>query len=540
MADTDTPEKKPPSNSVLEPDGSDGSHHDTLRGVAALQYAIANEPVSFRGDGMRRLCGICLTMFLGATILGYDASLMGVLLVLPSFQEQFDASILGAKTGLITAMFAIGGVVAIPFIGPLADTWGRRAGIMIGCAFLVIGSIIQGTSRALPQYLAGRFFLGFGSGVAGGASAYVVEIAHPAYRGTMAGLFNCFYYVGSFLAAIVLRGCLHYNSNQSWLIPTWLQLVLPAIVFAFCPFFPESPRWLFTHNKVEQCRDVLAKYHGNGSKDSLYVTLQMREFKEELQLRGADKRWWDYRCLFNSKATLYRVLVCAMAVPAFAQWTGQAGVSYFLPGILKTMGIAEPEKVMDINIGIALSSGICAVIGTTLLDRFGRRNMLISCCLGLVVAWVGTIVATEQFTSSVTNQNAARAAIAFIFIVTMVFSFAYTPLQQLYPVECLGYEQRAKGVAFAHMCTSATALVNLFATPIALEHIGWKTYGIWIATCTLQAVYYYFFMVETKGRTLEEMNYIFAQKNPRAASLCLGGPVDETVAAVHNEAKEES
>jgi sugar porter (SP) family MFS transporter len=517
----------------------DESPSDSLRGVAALQYAIAHEPVSFRESGIRRLCGICLTMFLGATILGYDASLMGVLLALPAFKAQFGTEIVGAQTGLLTAMFAIGGVCALPFIGPLADTWGRRLGIMIGCFFLVIGAIIQGTSKELPQYLAGRFFLGFGGGVAHSVSAYIVEIAHPAYRGTMAGLFNCFYYVGSFLAAIVLRGCLHYGDNKSWIIPTWLQIVLPAFVFICCPFFPESPRWLFTHNKPEQCRDILAKYHGNGSKASLYVTFQMREFQEQLELQGADKRWWDYRCLFNSRSTLYRVIVCAAAVPALSQWTGQAGVSYFLPGILQTMNITDPERVMNINIGIAVASGGCAIIGASLLDRFGRRPMLISCCIGLVLAWVGTIVATQRFTIELENKAAAQASLAFIFLVTMTFSFAYTPLQQLYPVECLGYEQRAKGVAFASMCTSATALVNLFATPIALEYIQWKTYGIWIATCSLQAVYYYFFMVETKGRTLEEMNYIFAQKNPRAASLRPAGSVGESAIVAQRDSKEE-
>lgn len=519
---SDIMDEKHHTNTVEEPH-SDGTGRDplpsSLRGVAALQLAIAKEPVSLTGGGMLSLSGICFTMFLGATILGYDASLMGTLVSLPSFQMQFDAGILGAKLGLITAMFSIGGVCALPFIGPLADAFGRRVGVMIGCAFIIMGAIIQGTAKSLPQYIAGRFFLGFGSGVGGNAAAYVVEIAHPAFRGTMAGLFNSFYYLGSFLAAVVLRGCLHYKSNKAWMIPTWFQLALPTIVFICLPFFPESPRWLFTHNKKEKCREVLIKYHGNGNPDSLYVKLQMQEFEEELELNGSDKRWWDYRTLFNTKANLYRVVLCSMAVPAFSQWTGQGAVSYFLPGVLKTMGIAKPEIVMNINIGIAVASGVCAVTGASLLDRFGRRRLLISCCLALTLTWIGTVVATQQFTANPLNHSAARTSIAFIFLVTMVFSFAYTPLQHLYPVECLGYEQRAKGVALTSMGTSAAALVNLFATPIALEKIGWKTYCIWIATCTLMAIYYYFFMVETKGRTLEEMNWVFAQKSPRKASL---------------------
>lgn len=519
MSSSKTQEKQI-GGSVVEPSSSsDGNPHNDLRGTAALNAAVESEPVNLFSANMIKLYGISLIMFLAATILGYDASLMGVLLAEPAFQKQFAAGIAGVKIGLLTSMFAIGGVCALPFIGPMADIWGRRAGIMVGCAFIILGTIVQGTSKQLSQYMAGRFFLGFGSGVGGNAAIYVVEMAHPAYRGTMGGLFQCFYYVGSFLAAVVLRGCLHYKSNLAWTIPTWFQLVLPTIVFSFCPFFPESPRWLFSHNRKEESRKVMTKYHGNGNSESVFVHLQMREFQEELEMRGADKRWWDYRSLFNSKASLYRVIVCSVAVAAFAQWTGQAAISYFLPAVLKTMGITKPAEVMDINIGLALASGICAIAGACVLDRFGRRPMLIGCCIALVLTWVGTVVATEQFQIAPTNQPAARTSVAFIFLVNMVFSSAYTPLQHLYPAECLSYEQRAKGGAFTAMGTSAAALVNLFATPIALEKIGWKTYGIWIATCALMAVYYYFFMVETKGRTLEEMNYIFAQPNPRNASL---------------------
>lgn len=515
--------------SVAEKDGASVSQlegrtpaaegQSTLRGTAALQVAQKQEPVALFSKTTAQLWAICIVMFLGATILGYDASLMGTLLALPSFQTQFGAAIIGVKAGLISAMFSIGSVCALPFIGPIADTWGRRVGIILGCLSIIMGTIIQGTSHALPQYLAGRFFIGFGSGVAGIAAAYIAEMAHPVHRGTMAGLFNCFYYVGSFLAAVVLRGCLKYESTKAWLIPTWLQIALPSIVMCCCAFFPESPRWLFTHGKSEQCREVLVKYHGGGNPDSAYVRLQMSEFEEQLEIDGADKRWWDYRCLFNSRPALYRVLLCAVAVPVFAQWTGQGAVSYFLPGVLQTMGITSTPQIMDINIGISVASGIAATTGASFMDRAGRRKMLISCCVCLTLAWVGLVVSTEQFSINQSNKPAATSSIFFIFLVAVVFSVAYTPLQQLYTVETLGYEQRAKGVAFASMSTGAASMVNLFATPIALEKIGWRTHCIWIGTCTLQAVYYYFFMVETRGRTLEEMNIIFAHKNPRAASL---------------------
>lgn len=165
------------------------------------------------------------------------------------------------------------------------------------------------------------------------------------------------------------------------------------------------------------------------------------------------------------------------------------------------------------------------------MDRFGRRKMLISCCALLAFTWVGMIACTRSFYSH-GNQDAAKALVAFIFLIGIVFSFAYTPLQQLYPAETLSFQQRAKGLAFAAMCTNAAALVNLFATPIALEKIAWKTYGIWLASCALQGVYYYTFMVETKGHTLEEMDEIFNAKNPRVAAKVQEEQIEEVVAKV--------
>ncbi|KAI1373875.1 general substrate transporter [Hypoxylon crocopeplum] len=525
---------------AMEKDGHPAGHvEDThivqaellhsIRGVAAMEVAQRLEPVNTRSRRMLQLYGICGVMFLAASMLGYDASLMGTMLDFPAFQSQFDASILGAKAGLLTAMFSIGSVCALPFVGPLGDTWGRRVGVCIACVLVIVGTILQATSKALPQYLAGRFFLGFGSGVGSVAPAYIVEIAHPTLRGVLGGLFNCFYYVGYFLAAVVLRGCADYPSSTSWLVPTCLQAALPAILLVSCPFFPESPRWLFTHGHAQKCREVITKYHGNDNTDSIYVHLQMREFEEELVLDGADKRWWDYRALFKSRAALYRVILCATAVPMFAQWSGQASVSYFLPAVLSTSGIKTIDSVLNINIGIAVASGVAAMTGGSLMDRFGRRRLLIGCCASLTLAWVGMIICTWQFSVSDGDMASAHASVFFIFLVAVVFSFAYTPLQQLYTVECLDYEQRAKGIAFVTMMMSSASLVNLFATPIALEQIGWKTYGIWIATCSLQGVFYYFFMVETRGRTLEEMNWIFQQKNPRVASLVRKELVEEAV-----------
>ena len=500
-----------------------------VRGTDALEIAMRLEPVKKLSKRMVQLYIICGFMFLGSTMGGYDGSLMGNLLAMPSFQHQFGSSILGIETGIISSMYSIGAVCALPFVGPAVDTWGRRVGIAIGCSFIVTGTIIQGTSSHLAQFLAGRFLLGFGGTIANVACpSFVVEFAHPAYRGVVTGLYNCCYYVGAILAAVVLRGCVRYTSNASWLIPIWLQMALPAILLGACLVFPESPRWMFSHGQFEKCRACVVKFHGNDNPESLYVKLQMHEFEEELEMDGADKRWWDYRSLFNSRANLYRAILCAVALSAFSQLTGQSGVSYFLPAMLTTTGITAPDTVLDINLGISIASGLAACTGASFMDRFGRRKLLITCCATLALMWCGMLASTSEY-SKTGEASAAAAAVAFIFLVGTVFSAAYTPLQALYPVEVLGFEQRAKGMALQNIAGNAAGLINQFALPVALQRIGWKTYFVFFATCSAQAVYYYFIMVETKGHTLEEMNEIFRAKNPRNASLIKKEKIEETV-----------
>lgn len=501
------------------------------RGVAALDVVRRLEPVDKTSKRMIQLYAICAVMFLGSTTGGFDGSLMGNLLDMPSFQKQFGASILGIKAGLISSFYSIGSVSALPFIGPLTDTWGRRYGIIIGCLVVIMGTIVQGTAHALPQYLAGRFFLGFGGCIGNAACpSYVVEFAHPAFRGVITGLYNCCYFLGAILAAGTLRGCVEYKDNRSWLIPTWVQIIFSVILLAGAVVAPESPRWLYVHGKVDKCRELLVKYHGNDNPNSLYVELEMREFSEELELDGADKRWWDYRVLFNTKAALYRAILCAVAVSVFSQWTGQNGVSYFLPAMLSTTGITDTTTVLNINLGITIASAVAACTGASMVDRFGRRKMLISCCICMALLWGGMLGGTGAY-YTLGNTSSAKASIVFIFLIAIVFSAVYTPFQALYPAEVLSYEQRAKGMALQNFAGSAAGLVNQFALPVALEKITWKTYFIYLATCSAMALYYYFVMVETRGRTLEELNDIFEAKNPCKASRSKEG-VENTLVEV--------
>lgn len=292
--------------------------------------------------------------FLCATMNGYDGSLLNGLLANDNFKTYFHGSNDGIWAGLVSAMYQIGGVVALPFVGPAIDTWGRRLGMFIGACFIILGTVISGTTVSthnLGQFMGGRFLLGFGvSIVASAGPIYVVETSHPAFRGIATAYCNTFWFTGSILASGAVRGCLNLTGNIQWLLPVWLQMVCSGIICLFCWFIPESPRWLYTRGQKDKAIAVLTKFHGYGNPESAWVQLQLREYDEFLNLNGADKRWWDYRALFRSRASCYR-LACNCTFSIFGQWAGNAVLSYFLSAVLDTAGYTGQIQQTNINLG---------------------------------------------------------------------------------------------------------------------------------------------------------------------------------------------
>jgi MFS family permease len=202
-------------------------------------------------------------------------------------------------------------------------------GMFIGATTIVVGVIIQICTIANPsvgQFMAGRFFLGFGVAIAAAAGpVYVIEISHPAHRGIVTGLYNVMWPVGALVASGAARGGLDYVGNTSWLIPVGLQLMFPSIVMFGSLLLPESPRWTYTRGQRDKATDTLIALHGRGNRDSEWVKLQLSEYEQHLEMDGTDKKWWDYRALFRNKASMYR-LMCNCVVSLFGQWAGNSNL----------------------------------------------------------------------------------------------------------------------------------------------------------------------------------------------------------------------
>lgn len=263
-----------------------------VKGSEAYNEALLQEPVPLTHPRTLLLFLVLLVGFFCQTMNGYDSMLLGGLLNNKEyFLKHFNGENKGIWAGIISSMYQIGGVSALPFVGPCVDTWGRRVGMFIGSVFIIIGTIVQAltsTNASEGQMMGGRFLLGFGVSIAAAAGPiWIVETSHPRYRGIITGLCNTTWLAGAILSSGATRGGLNIKSNNSWLIPLWLQMVFPGFIVLFCFFIPESPRWLYTRNKREQAHQTLTKWHGYGNPDSAWVQLQLREYEEFLELDGS-------------------------------------------------------------------------------------------------------------------------------------------------------------------------------------------------------------------------------------------------------------
>ncbi|OJJ33256.1 hypothetical protein ASPWEDRAFT_53279 [Aspergillus wentii DTO 134E9] len=441
---------------------------------------------------------------------GYDASLINNVQQLKVWETDFNHPH-GSLLGAMSAMYWIGNIVGVIFISSVSDRFGRKWCLFFGSIVCLAGTgLATGASNA-GLFIAGRLLLGIGGVVVAAIGpVWMSELAYPDQRGTATALSNSTYSAGAIIAAWVTFGSFRLTSSWAWRVPTILQAFPSVIQIIGSIILPESPRWLVSKNREEEALNILAKYHGNGNPDDPVVQFEFHEMKETIEMEiNANKTTW--RTLINTRGNRWRSFIliwCGIC----KQWSGNGLVSYYLSSMLKSAGITKQIDTTLITATSQMFSFGCSLAFSFLPSRVGRRPLLLwSMALmwlvfALITSCTGVFVETG-------NQSASYATVAFIYLYSGVHNIGWTGAMLLYVVEILPYSIRAKGIALFWLITGATGAFNTYVNPLGIDAFSWKFYFFYVVWIIIEFVVVYFFFIETKGPSLEQVALLFDGKD---------------------------
>lgn len=200
-----------------------------------------------------------------------------------------------------------------------------------------------------------------------------------------------------------------------------------------------------------------------------------------------------------------------ICIGLFGQLSGNNLVSYYLPRVLSEAGIKDAHTQLLINVIVNIWNFFCALTGTFLIDFLGRRPMTIF-ATGMACFWLMMLCIFTAIYGGTGEQGITM--VAFVFLFYGLFSIGWTPMQALYPVEVLSYPMRANGMAVNAFFANIAQFINQFCTPIAMTNIGWRFYIVYICWDAFELFVVSKYFVETKGRTLEDLDHIFNKTTP--------------------------
>ncbi|KAH7141908.1 general substrate transporter [Dactylonectria macrodidyma] len=454
-------------------------------------------------------------------LIGFDSSMLNGLQSVPVWISDFDNPS-GARLGLLGTMQVIGAIVSLPIVPFVADRYGRRLPVFVGSIFALLGTALQTAASNINFFLAGRFFVGFGTGIVGVASnPLLAELAYPTHRPFITSFASTTWFLGAIVAAWSTYGTFKLDTSWSWKIPSLLQCVPSLYQLFFIYLVPESPRYLVSNGKLPQARKILNRYHAGQNTDadiSPLVSYEMAEIEAAIELEKTQntKSYLDF---FSTKGNRWRLAI-AIILGLSAQWSGNGLISFYLVIVLRSIGIEDAEEQNLINGGLTLFCYAVSIIGATGILRFGRRTILLAGFAGMAMAYlIWTILSSINQQRGFEDTGLGYGVVAMIFVFQLFYNLSIGPVLPTYILEIMPFTLRAKGYTIEQIFTYGAGLFNGFANPIAMEALTWRYYIVWVVMLIVWFVLVWFLFPETAGRTLEEVSHIFDGTDVNAAAV---------------------
>ncbi|XVF34714.1 hypothetical protein REPUB_Repub18cG0082800 [Reevesia pubescens] len=448
-----------------------------------------------------------------STLLGYDIGVMSGAIIFIKEKIQISTIQVEILVGSLNVCSLIGSLLA----GKTSDLIGRRFTIVLAAATFFIGAVLMGFAPSYAFLMAGRVIAGIGVGYSLMiAPVYTTELSPATTRGFLSSLPELFITIGilfGYLSNYFLAGL---PNHINWRIMLGLAGV-PAIAIGFgVLLMPESPRWLVMKGRYDEANKILLKT--SDTKEEAELRLQEMKtaasnFGSENSSQFSGKGVWK-ELLLRPSRSLRRILIAAIGINFFMQASGNDAVVYYSPQVFKAAGIHNKRHLFGITVIMGLSKTFFVLVSALFLDRIGRRPLLFIGTLGLVASLVGLGLGSKFLVEN--DPKPTWATVLSIIAVCADFSFfsiGLGPITWVYSSEIFPMKYRAQGSSIAvsvnRVVSGAVAMTFLtIADKITFAGVFFVLAGI----MTLATIFFYFFLPETKGKTLEEIEALFEDK----------------------------
>ncbi|ORY16405.1 general substrate transporter [Clohesyomyces aquaticus] len=468
----------------------------------------------------RKCLLICCVVSIANLQYGLDSAAVGGLQAMPGFLKVFGYANPVAPGGysigstfqqLIASLLTLGSFVSALTAGTFSHFFGRKVALWIACVLNSVACVLQMTSTSAASIYVGRLILGFANGFLVTFSNIYTSEASPAHlRGVIVALFAYWVNIGSIIGAAVTNATKGRLDKASYQIPIGTLFIVPTILAIGLLFVPESPRYLLAKGRMEEAKQSLELLRGT-SVPAEYVEMEWVEMVNGIEEEKRHATTVGALDMFKG-TDLRRTLLCFGMIACqtgSGVWFVISYGTYFL--IVSGLSVSDAFKYSI----MATCFGFLGVnMGMYLMRRhMGRRSILI---LGGFICGLSQLAIAVAATVAPGTKTTGRCLITF----TAIFKWGYNMCvgAASYPVatELVSTRLRAWTVGSATSLGYSLAWLNAFCTPYFINPqnlgLGAKYGYIWAGSNFLCVLFFFFFMPEMKGRTLEEIDELFANK----------------------------
>ncbi len=413
----------------------------------------------------------------------------------------FDTAVIAGTTHALTALYRLspgelgftvssalwGTVLGAMLAGMLGDRLGGRDSLRILAACYIVSALGCAFAFNWPALILFRFIGGLGIG---GSSVlgpvYIAEIAPARWRGRLVGCFQINIVVGILAAYLsnYLIGLAGFGAYE-W---RWQLGIagLPAILFLAMLFgIPQSPRWLVTKNRIKEAGEVLQQLRSGSA------FAELKEITDSIhpeKLAGSES-------LFQAKYR--RPIFLAVSIAMFNQLAGVNAILYYLNDIFAMAGFGKVSSDLQ-AVAIGAMNLLATFVAMALIDRIGRRMLLLIGSVGLAVclAGVSLIFLLHEY---------QRWLVVLLVGYIGFFAVSQGAVIWVFIGEVFPNRVRAKGQALGSSTHWVMNAVISGIFPLLAARSGAYPFVFFTFMVVLQFVVVFFYYPETKGLTLEEL-----------------------------------